>query len=63
MKPHADSPNAKWAKHGYAIEHIPRLGAGKRHRIIRDPEGRVVLKDATHEEELEWIRDNLEDAS
>lgn len=63
MNPNPDSPNAKWAKHGYAIEHIPRLGAGKRHRIIRAPDGRAVLQDATHEEELDWIRHNLEDAS
>lgn len=63
MTPHPDSPNAKWIRHGYWIERIPRRGSGGHHRIIRSPSGQVVLQDASHEEELNWIRDNLEIAS
>ncbi|MFG6159679.1 hypothetical protein ACGTNG_12805 [Halomonas sp. 1390] len=63
MTPHPDSPNAKWARYGYRVERLPRRGAGKHHRIIRAPDGRAVLQDATHAEELDWIRDNLENAS
>ena len=60
MKPHPDSPNGLWARHGYTIERLPRaLGQGL-YRIIRDPKGRVVLQDAGHEGEMEWIRENLE---
>lgn len=62
-QPHPDSPNAKWARHGYQVERIPRRGSGGHHRIIRDPEGRVVLQDAGHDGELEWIKANLEDGT
>lgn len=60
MTPRPNTPNGLWAKHGYTIERIPRRGAGKHHRIIRDPEGRVVLQDAGYDGEMDWIRDNLE---
>lgn len=63
MTTHPDSPNGLWARHGYTIERRPRppaaMGPGL-YRIIRDPEGRVVLQDAGHEGEMEWIRENLE---
>lgn len=51
-----------WINHGYCVEHIPRRGSGGHHRIIRDPKGRVVLQDAGHAGELEWIKDNLENS-
>lgn len=48
------SPNYYWAKHGYTVV---RNGW---HRTIVGPNGNEVLHDADHEEELDWINENLE---
>lgn len=51
--------NSTWARHGYRVNTLPRRGSGGRHRIIRAPDGRVVLQDASPAEERRWIQDNL----
>lgn len=60
MTTHPNSPNGLWAKHGYTVERLPRRDHGGHYRIIRDPEGQVVLQDAGYEGEMEWISENLE---
>lgn len=54
------SPNALWTKHGHTVERQQRRTGGPKVRIIRDPAGDIVLRDAGYDAEMEWINDNLE---
>lgn len=55
MEAQPGSPNWHWDQLGYTVERLERrCGTGKL-RIIRDPQGRVVLHDAGYDEEMAYI--------
>lgn len=49
------SPNWHWNRLGYTVDRFRRRGGGRLIRLIRDPQGKVVLHDASHEEEMAYI--------
>ncbi|MCE3025762.1 hypothetical protein [Salinicola sp. DM10] len=58
-----NSPNWHWERLGYTVDRFRRRGGGRLIRIVRDPHGRVVLHDASYEEEMAYISSLNDDAA